>query len=169
MTVLPFPAQLVCLRRLLCRGLPRDAPDALLDLPAFQCAPLLLLLAMPACSRDAFALRARGVCNRANAYACPAPGKSVDEELRMATLESFLNNRTAKEESKPMNFGIRGYLAPSALADRISDASVNLSTLKQGILGGMGRTLAPRARKSPSWRVRCTCCTPPSGALNPAH
>ena len=87
----------------------------------------------------------------------------------MATLESFLNNRTAKEESKPMNFGIRGYLAPSALADRISDASVNLSTLKQGILGGMGRTLAPRARKSPSWRVRCTCCTPPSGALNPAH
>ena len=44
----------------------------------------------------------------------------------MATLESFLNNRTAKEESKPTDFGIRGYLAPSALADRISDASVNL-------------------------------------------
>ena len=56
----------------------------------------------------------------------------------MATLESFLNNRTAKESSKPMNFGIRGYLAPSALADRISDASANLSTLKQGILGGVG-------------------------------
>jgi hypothetical protein len=86
-------------------------------------------------SLDGFAPRACGVRNRANAHACPAPaGKSVDGEPKMATLESFLKNRPAKEESKPMNFGLRGF-APSALADRISDASANLSTLKQGILG----------------------------------
>ncbi len=86
-------------------------------------------------SLDGFAPRACGVRNRANVHACPAPaGKSVDGEPKMATLESFLKNRPAKEESKPMNFGLRGF-APSALADRISDASANLSTLKQGILG----------------------------------
>ena len=93
-------------------------------------------------SLDGFAPHAYGVRNGANAHARPAPaGKSVDGEPKTATLESFLKNRPAKEESKTMNFGLRGF-APSALADRISDASANLSTLKQGILGGVGADAA---------------------------